>query len=392
MPYYPFGQDDIIRNSIKAHPNVSFYIYGGVVYYNDTPFQPGDLTSDGVPHIPPGFISLYEYNVDRPDGGLIYPFLTKGGSLTSFKTITTESFNSDFQYGDIVTGSYPLSASITRNFFSSSTQSRKELDALKNTMNYYTINSEHYAYSSTNNGSSWDKDTQKVNLISIPSIFYGSQIKKGSLELNFYVSGTIIGTIKDERRNGELIQTGPVGSGGSGSIAGVALYNEGFLMLTGSWDLTNGQHTEAYNPSDSDTTPNWLKFAVGAQDGIAISSQKSAWTLGFRGTSKTQVITMFANAPKGLINHSNNPTFLSFSDSKQASSGTNFYIEPPSVSIKNIVSSSYSDEAPNFNKETYISKIGIYDENKNLIAIAKVATPVRKTEQRDLTFKLKLDI
>ena len=101
---------------------------------------------------------------------------------------------------------------------------------------------------------------------------------------------------------------------------------------------------------------------------------------------------MFASAPKGFINHSNNPTFLSFSDSKQASSGTNFYIEPPSVSIKNIVSSSYSDEAPNFNKETYISKIGIYDENKNLIAIAKVATPVRKTEQRDLTFKLKLDI
>ena len=394
MPYYPFGQDDIVRNSIKAHPNVSFYIYGGVVYYNDTPYQTGSISDNinGVMHVPPGFISLYEYNVDRPDGGLIYPFLTKDGSLTSFKTITTGSFNSDFQYGDIVTGSYPLSASITRNFFSSSTQDRKELDALKNTMNFYTVNSEHYAYSSANRGASWDKDTQKVNLISIPSIFYGSQIKKGSLELNFYVSGTIVGTIKDERRNGELIQTGPVGSGGSGSIAGVALYNEGFLMLTGSWDLTNGQHTEAYNPSDSDTTPNWLKFAVGAQDGIAISSQKSAWTLGFRGTSRTQVITMFANAPKGFVNHSNNPTFLSFSDSKQASSGTNFYIEPPSVSIKNIVSSSYSDETPNFNKETYISKIGIYDEDKNLIAIAKVATPIRKTEQRDLTFKLKLDI
>ena len=45
-----------------------------------------------------------------------------------------------------------------------------------------------------------------------------------------------------------------------------------------------------------------------------------------------------------------------------------------------------------FKKQTYISKIGIYDENKNLIGVAKLATPVKKTEERDLTFKLKLDI
>ena len=39
------------------------------------------------------------------------------------------------------------------------------------------------------------------------------------------------------------------------------------------------------------------------------------------------------------------------------------------------------------------SKIGfsIVDENKNLIGIAKLATPVKKTEERDITFKLKLD-
>jgi hypothetical protein len=39
-----------------------------------------------------------------------------------------------------------------------------------------------------------------------------------------------------------------------------------------------------------------------------------------------------------------------------------------------------------------VSKIGIYDEDMNLIAVAKLATPVKKTEERDLTFKLKLDI
>ena len=40
---------------------------------------------------------------------------------------------------------------------------------------------------------------------------------------------------------------------------------------------------------------------------------------------------------------------------------------------------------------TYISKIGIYDKDKNLIGVAKLATPVRKTESRSYTFKMKLD-
>jgi hypothetical protein len=83
-----------------------------------------------------------------------------------------------------------------------------------------------------------DKSTQKISLISIPSIFYGSSIKKGTVDLKFYVSGTMIGRLQDLKRNGELIQSEPYGYNGSGSIAGVCLYNEGFLVLTGAWDIT----------------------------------------------------------------------------------------------------------------------------------------------------------
>ncbi len=391
MPYYPFGQDDVIRNTVKSFPKTSFFIYGGVVYHNDRPYNQGSLSEQNINHVPPGFISLYEYNVDRPSGEMIYPYIVKNGSLLSFKTITTSSFNSDFQYGDTVEGSYAMSASITRDFFSSSValgEPRTNIEALKNTTNYYRINSEHYAYSSDLD-TGWNKQTQKLNLISIPSIFYGSQIKKGSLELNFYVSGTLIGTLKDEKQNGELVQTGPEGSNGSGSVAGVALYNEGFMMLTGSWAL-DGDHKEDYN-GDGAVSPAWIYYAVGAQDGKTISNQESAWSLDFRGTTKTQVVTMFANAPKGRVNHSNNPTYASYGKASQTS-GSTYYVESPSVEIKNIVSSSYADPVPDFKKETYISKIGIYDEDRNLIAIAKLATPVKKTEERDLTFKLKLDI
>lgn len=43
-------------------------------------------------------------------------------------------------------------------------------------------------------------------------------------------------------------------------------------------------------------------------------------------------------------------------------------------------------------KTVYISKIGVYDKDKNLIAIAKLASPVRKREGESLSIKMVLDM
>jgi hypothetical protein len=61
------------------------------------------------------------------------------------------------------------------------------------------------------------------------------------------------------------------------------------------------------------------------------------------------------------------------------------------ANIKNTVSSAYADPTGSFTKITYITTVGLYDGHKNLIGIAKVAKPVKKLEERELTFKLKLD-
>ena len=72
--------------------------------------------------------------------------------------------------------------------------------------------------------------------------------------------------------------------------------------------------------------------------------------------------------------------------------GSYYYKEDRKVPIKNIISSSFTKHSASYQQKTFISKIGIYDEDKNLIAIAKLATPVAKTSEQDYTFKLKLDI
>ena len=386
MYLHKFGENDIFINQIKSYPEVEFYIYKDVVYYNNKKPIIGSLTTSSIGLVPSGFINLYEENVDRT-GSLIYPFVTKNGSLTALKTVSTSQYNSDFSYGDTITGSYPLSASISRNYYAIG-QSRLYVDALKNVFNYYSNTSRHNLFSS----SYGDKNTQELNLISIPSIFYGSQIKKGTLSLKLYHTGTLVGELQDSKQNGELIQIGPSGSTGSGSVAGVVLYNEGIISLTGSWILHSSSYGgELYlgDPSNRRQT-SWLFYAFGANDGISGSIEQFSYSLSFKGISYTPVVTMLAHAQKSMLNYSNNPTFVKYNQNYIPNTGS-YYFNENELEIKNTLQTDY-EEDPNFEKQTFITKIGIYDENKNLIAIASLAEPVKKTQDRDLTFKLKIDL
>jgi hypothetical protein len=62
--------------------------------------------------------------------------------------------------------------------------------------------------------------------------------------------------------------------------------------------------------------------------------------------------------------------------------------------MANTVSSSYGDMdySASFKRQVYISKIAVYDINKNLIGVATLSSPVRKEEAEALAFKLKLDL
>ena len=98
MPFYKFEKNELFYNRIKTYPSLNFNIYDGVVIYNNNTQYVGDLSSTNILNVPAGNISLYELNVDRPSGSLIYPFITKEGSRTSFKTVSPTNYNNDFTY------------------------------------------------------------------------------------------------------------------------------------------------------------------------------------------------------------------------------------------------------------------------------------------------------
>ena len=97
--------------------------------------------------------------------------------------------------------------------------------------------------------------------------------------------------------------------------------------------------------------------------------------------------------PKGELNHSNNPTYVTYgqSGSMTPTTSSTQYVQSDTLGIKNIVKSNFENPPGAFAKTTYISKIGIYDKYQNLIAIANLATPIRKREQDQFSVKLKLD-
>jgi len=388
MSLFKFDKDDLFINTIEAYPNYKFYIHSGTIYIDDMPHVSGANT-DNIIGVPKGFASLYEYNIDKAASQNIYPYIIKDASRQTFKLRSVSDYGNQYDYGDQITSSYNMSSSIDREYFNSTT--RKKIVALKSIMDHYSIHSPHYEFSSSVEG--WDKSTQTINLISIPSIFYGSSIKKGSMKLKYYVSGSLVGELQDKNYNGELVQVGPENSTGSGSVAGCILYKEGIVMLTGSWDLNT-----TTIQTDVNGTSKWLHFGYGANDGntIATSTVSASYLMEYSGTTKTQTMTMFAHAKYEDLNWSNNPTYLTKSTDEAhcclvTATGSYFYRQEP-TKIKNIVYSQFTDEKPQFKKTVYISKIGLYDKDKNLIGIAKVATPVRKTEDKQYIFKLKLDI
>lgn len=383
--FFEFKKDDVFHNRIKVHPEISFNIYSGSVYYNNENQRLANF------HTPTGQMNLYDLNVNRnmvsssTDTQLIYPFVTKNGSFSSFKTISTDSHNLDFALGDELAGSYPLTASISINRYDTSFAGAKKsvLYALRNTLDFYTTLSPHYAYTS----SFGDKTAQKLNLISIPSIFYGSSMQKGSVILKYYVTGSLLAEANDKYKDGVLYQTsGSTAAGSTDDPVGVVLYNEGFILLTSSLDLS--EHTEQYVEDSSDYySASWHYFAATSSYSNAPSS---SFSINFNGVNYIETLTMFAHAKENQINFSNNPTFLN--NKITAHSGSDVYYEDAETPIKNIVTSSYARHSASFKPVTYISKVGIYDKDRNLIAVAGLANPVRKTEDRSYTFKLKLDI
>jgi hypothetical protein len=459
--YYKFKRNDVLKNSIKTHPKYEIFSWSGSLYINQK--QSGVTTPIGGPLVSGSSINLYEYNVVSQSTIIV----ALGESLKDYDNVTV-NYNSEGN--TTITpdrGEYPFTASVKRflyvpseyeaysgtlvvgdaNYqklnpmeFSGSSMRR----ALGSTMAYYKMHGKHYMSNHDQFGNlSKQLDPSDLdypstdNLIDIPKIFYGDGIRKGSVRLKYFITGTKIAECHDLFHNGELIQVSgnQAGTVPMSSTVGVVLYDEGIIILSGTTDpkktffklSAHSSNRDLYKQvkypgtaagpggSGSHVTdwPQWQYFFNGVGpdrtfDGVwgrrsrpttppggarGLQAENASYSLEFEGVHDVPVLTMFAHAPKTHLNHSNNPTFLEFSQSLYPTSTDSYaFQQNDKMVIKNTVSSSYYKVSGTFEKQTFISNVAIFDKDRNLIGVAKVATPVRKTEEQDYTFKLKLDL
>ena len=77
----------------------------------------------------------------------------------------------------------------------------------------------------------------------------------------------------------------------------------------------------------------------------------------------------FIRVPNSEMNYSENPSFIS------SSTGEIIYL----------------DQGFNFNPRTYPTTIGLYNDNNDLLAVAKLSRPIPKDFTKELSVRVKLD-
>lgn len=197
-----------------------------------------------------------------------------------------------------------------------------------------------------------------MRVIHIPSMFYGRQIATGSVNLtcNAYANKGIVRVLKDDG-HGRLYVSGSMTklisgedyAGGKWNKVGNVFYTEGLIVIT---------------------DPSLLDFGSVGKD--PTGSLQDTLQVSFCGYELTPTKVFMCKVGSAQANASNNKSYTTM-----IRSGSHDGLEQ--LVIK--------QEKPT----TWITAVGLYNENRKLVAIAKLAQPIRKREKDKLLIRLRQD-
>ena len=256
---------------------------------------------------------------------------------------------------------------------------------------------------------------KEVFMVNFSRLLYKDQMKKGTFSIAFgtaswanpfnnnkaYTNGTIV-TLTDasasaanssnttQTRGGDygvLYASGSMGASAPGSTGsfreaqGIVFYQQGIAIIsasvftmTGSGYLppvcagglspaTDAFYTDTGNGVRYDVTGTWASASMsGACDAI----RHRLYSLSFQNTTEINSQIYFCRAPHNKFNYSSNPTYTTGSK----------------IRVKNVA----SDQPV-----SYITTVGLYSANNELLAVAKVSEPIAKRPTNELVLRVRLD-
>jgi hypothetical protein len=197
-----------------------------------------------------------------------------------------------------------------------------------------------------------------IGVISIPSRLYGDYIQPNS-----FILSTISGSIIDDGE-GNLLDN-------SSEIIGNIFYYQGIAVIT--TGTPEGYGFVSYGST---------LYGGEGGDNASISDYITSnnITCSFSSSYKIHETQYKCTIRENEFNFSQNPSVSSGSTSISSSIGT-FYT--PGQYLANNVTGSYFSP--------YVTTVGLYDENQNLLAVGKLAQPLPVSPTTDTTILINLD-
>ena len=146
-----------------------------------------------------GYIGPYQFISSKnyasfPKEGTVTSSYSDVVPITRRSTTAVSSYTRNyFDLGSGSTGQATIALPITINTTAS---------ALQTAARKYKYHSRHFTFNSSVLGR--NLLTSNINFVFIPTIYYGSTIKRGSVVLDYYITGSKIASCHDKKENGEL--------------------------------------------------------------------------------------------------------------------------------------------------------------------------------------------
>lgn len=213
---------------------------------------------------------------------------------------------------------------------------------------------------------------KEVYFITFSRLLVKDEIKKGSFTMTVMSGGTVSNpnnakTINDSGSINDFRINSPVGEYGilydtSGSKRGLIYYQAGTVVLTAS--LFNGEFGDTGATHGTASVNMALTGATIQQNADGL--RRRIVDIAFNNTTELNSTIYFCRLNHNEFNYSSNPTYLSASK----------------LVVKN-----NSFDAP----VSYITSIGLYGADNELLAVGKLSETLKKTPDNSLTVRLRTD-
>lgn len=246
-------------------------------------------------------------------------------------------------------------------------------------------------------GNLFDTTTDKIDnciFLNFSRLLVKDELQKGTFSLELGVSDSYADpfparvTLKDTGASSDYRVNSPTGeygilyisnsagvaldglSGSTQQAAGLLFYQAGVAVLTSSVFLSSthgGLLSASFNPNWTSNTMTITASITGSNiETNADALRNRFYNLSFNNSVELNSTIYFCHLGANEFNYSSNPTYLSGSQ---------------------IVVKAQSTDDP----VSYLTTVGLYSSDNQLMATAKLSEPIKKTPATSLTFRVRLD-